>query len=138
MSRTFREALDRLPVHRRGAWVLNRRINTDQTQVLIGTCVKGGHEYCEDNRARLRENVRAEATFGTKTIVVRAFDRLATSCSPRRQRPCHRASLVVRPVSSRKTNRVGASVGGRVPQASRAVFPAGRCCSCAGPVFSPL
>ena len=79
MSRTLREALDRLPVHRRGAWVLNRRINTDQTQVLIGTCVKGGHEYCEDNRARLRENVRAEATFGTNTLVVRAFDRLAAS-----------------------------------------------------------
>lgn len=79
MSRTLREALDRLPVHRLVAWVLNRLINNDQTQVLIGMFVKWGHEYFEDNRARLRENVRAEATFGTKTIAVRAFDRLATS-----------------------------------------------------------
>ena len=41
--------------------------------------MKWGHEYFEDNRARLRENVRAAATFGTKTIGVRAFDRLAAS-----------------------------------------------------------
>ena len=81
--------------------------------------------------------VRPAARKPVMTVVVLQWPcgRLATSRSPRRQRPCHRASLVVRPVSSRKTNRVGASVGGRVPQASRAVFPAGRCCSCAGPVF---
>ena len=40
MSRTLRDAFDRLPVHRLVAWILNRLISNDQTQVLIGTFVK--------------------------------------------------------------------------------------------------
>ena len=42
MSRTLREALDRLPMHRLVAWVLNRLINNDQTQVLIGDVCEVG------------------------------------------------------------------------------------------------
>ncbi len=77
ISRTFRGALERTEVSTLIAGLLNRLVIDDHSKVLLDKLIEFGHEYFDQNRPRLRQAVKEGATFGTKTIAGKVFDRLS-------------------------------------------------------------
>lgn len=77
ISRHFRGALDRIEVSALIARFLNRIVIDDHSKVLFNKLLELGHEYFDRNRPRLREEVKDQAMFGTKTIAGKLFDQLS-------------------------------------------------------------
>ena len=77
VDRTFRGALDRVKQDKLIAQLLSRLVSDDQTKVLITKVVDWAQEYFNEKKHGLRNRVKERATFGTKTIAGRVFDRLS-------------------------------------------------------------
>ena len=77
VSRNVRGALDRMNLNRLIALLLGRLVTDNHTKVLINKLVDLGVEFYEARETSIRARVKDEATFGTKTIAGKAFDRMS-------------------------------------------------------------
>ena len=77
VNRNVRGALDRMNLNRLIALLLGRLVTDNHTKVLINKLVDLGVEFYEARETSIRARVKDEATFGTKTIAGKAFDRMS-------------------------------------------------------------
>ena len=77
VSRNFRGALDRMNVSTLIARLLSRLVNDNHTKTLINKLVDLAQQFYDEREERIRAQVKDEATFGTKTIVGKFFDKLS-------------------------------------------------------------
>ena len=77
VSRNFRGALDLVNVSTLIARLLNWLVSDNHTKTLINKLVDLGQQFYDEREERIRAQVKDEATFGTKTIAGKVFDKLS-------------------------------------------------------------